>query len=88
MLRRSDDARSQLSTILESNPGNELILGMLDRLARGQSLVQEQRGAQPLSESTDVKEGDGSVTTSTKPDTPLVSPVNTPNKTEETPPAP
>lgn len=84
-LERTDDARSQLNAILELNPGNALVIELLGRLDSGAALVPpEADGRAPVGEESGISEDDaGSVRTSTPPDTPLVSPVNTPPASSE-----
>lgn len=81
-LGRTEEAREQLDAILVLNPGHELLINLLARLDRGEPLVQENTANTSISEPSGVKEEDGSVTSSSPPDTPLVSPVNTPNEEE------
>ncbi len=84
-LHRVEDARVQLNTILSLNPGNELVLKLLGRLDHNQPLIEQATAQEPISDSAGVKQGDGSVTSKTPPDTKLVSPVNQPPKEAEKP---
>jgi tetratricopeptide (TPR) repeat protein len=79
-LHRPEDARAQLDATLALNPGNELITNLLKRLDQHLPLVETSTSQAPLREDTGVNEDEGSVTASSTPDTPLVSPVNTPGK--------
>ena len=76
-LGRTSDAREQLDVILATNPGNEIIVALLERLDRGEPLMSADSGQAPLSDVSGVTKKDGAVTADTEPDTPLVSPVNT-----------
>jgi tetratricopeptide (TPR) repeat protein len=78
VLHRTQDARRELNAILALNPGHELILNLLRRLDQGEPLLEAQAAPKTsIPEVSSVKEEDGSVTASSTPDTPLVSPVNT-----------
>lgn len=75
-LGREDEARDQLAIVLRTNPDNELVLAQLGKLERGEALLDVNPGT--VEERPDATAADGTVTTSVPPDTPLVSPVNTP----------
>lgn len=79
-LGRTGDARNQLTAILDLNPGNEIVVELLGRLDRGEALTPPDAAREaPVGEETGISEDEeGSVRTVTPPDTPLVSPVNTP----------
>lgn len=82
MLDRTEDARTQLRIIEETNPNNELVNQLLSRLAAGQPLIQEAAPQTPAVEEAPVSEENGTVTTDSPSDTPLVTPVNTPSEAE------
>ncbi len=84
-LGRRTEARRELDTLLALNPGHELLLSLIGRLERGEPLVET--GATRIAEPSRLRERDGSVTSADKPDTPLVSPVNTPGEEREEQPA-
>jgi len=77
-LDRQDDARTQLARILRSNPDNPLVMDLLSRLERGESLAE--RAPAQVDEPAGVSQGADGVTTETPPDTALVTPVNTPGE--------
>ncbi len=80
---RAGDARTELNTLLETNPGNELVIELLARLDRGERLVSNADApSQAVPEEPQVSEENGSVTTDQNTDTPLVTPVNTPTEGE------
>ncbi|MBI4086969.1 tetratricopeptide repeat protein [Candidatus Kaiserbacteria bacterium] len=75
-------AREQLDAVLASNPGNEIVTNLLGRLDRGEPLLQTAAPQTTIPESSGVSAQEGAVTASSTPDTPLVTPVNTPNTGE------
>jgi tetratricopeptide (TPR) repeat protein len=77
---RANDAEKSLEKVLELNPENTDIQGLLRTLRDGGTLSIDEgtqgEGA-PVSEANGVTNTNGTVTTDSRPDTPLVSPVNT-----------
>jgi tetratricopeptide (TPR) repeat protein len=74
-------ALSQLRLVLELNPGNEVVTDLIAQLERGVPIgPQATASTGTVSDPSAVTNGDGTVTTSEAPQTPLVSPVNTPPK--------
>ena len=85
-LGRSVDAREQLEQVLVTNPGNETVIALIARLDGGLPLATPTAGdtGQPVGETESVTEDeDGTVTTDSDPDTPLISPVNTTGDSDE-----
>lgn len=80
-LGRANDARTQLAIVLQLNPGNEHVTELLARLARGESIADAASSEVPLTDSAIEVDGNA-VTASEAPDTPLVTPVNTPSVDE------
>jgi tetratricopeptide (TPR) repeat protein len=77
---RVDDARRALERVLELNPGNEEISALLETLRAGRSLSTSGTVSgenPPVTESEDVSNDNGTVSTPGNPDTSLVTPVNT-----------
>lgn len=82
---RANDAEAQLQRVLELNPGNELVLGLLQELETTGTISLGGGESDQLVEEDEVEvpeATDDDVTTDTAPDTPLVSPVNVPNEEE------
>jgi tetratricopeptide (TPR) repeat protein len=85
-LGRSDDAEAQLERVLELNPGNALVTALLEELrTTGRISLNETTTteSQPVENSDGVSQTLDDVTTTEEPNTPLVSPVNTPGETAE-----
>lgn len=80
---QKNKAREQLEAVLATNAGNELILNLLGRLDKGESLVQFAEPNTSIPEPAGVNTQAGAVTASSTPDTPLISTVNTPNEEEK-----
>jgi len=72
-------AVDQLKVVLELNPGNTDLISLISRLESGESIekIFAPAGAPQVQEPTAVTEVNNTVTTTQKPDTNLVSPVNT-----------
>ena len=71
-------AIEQLQKVLELNPGNEQVNALITQLQSGKPLVFDAQNTQgQVSEQQAVTETENTVTTTKKPDTPLVTPVNT-----------
>lgn len=84
-LNRPQDARQQLERILELNPGNALVTDLIAQLdANGRIEVPaagQAAESQPVEEQDAVTQNNDDVTTTENPDTPLVTPLNTPADT-------
>lgn len=87
-LGRPEDAKVQLERVLVLNPGNESVLDLLERLDRGEPIVDvavptEANGSsiQPVVDEQ-VPDGDEPVTSGEAPDTPLLTPVNVDTEVE------
>ncbi len=76
---RSDDAREQINHIAEQNAENPAVIEALRRLDAGEPLVDAPEAQPGVSDEGVVNETGDSVTTDNAPDTPLVTPVNTPS---------
>lgn len=77
-LGRTVDAKVQLEKILETNPGNADVIALIGKIDRGEKLF-EQPVAQQNPTNEQVKttqEGGANGSVDTKPDTPLLTPVN------------
>ncbi|MCA9365994.1 tetratricopeptide repeat protein [Candidatus Kaiserbacteria bacterium] len=86
-LGRSADATTQLQRVLELNPGNELVVGLLNELeTTGTITLQTENSTEAVTEGEPVSVSEsGQVSTTEAPDTPLVSTVNAvSNEAEET----
>ncbi len=75
----TDGALSQLQAVLDLNPGNADVLGLIERLRSGEPLISSSADVPQMIESTSVNAEDDAVTTTEAPDTSLISPVNTVN---------
>lgn len=88
-LNRPEDVRQQLEQVLALNPGNALVTELLAELSANGRLditTEPQRGeTQPIQEQEAVSQNLDDVTTTENPDTPLVTPINTPASTEGAP---
>lgn len=89
-LGKSNEARVQLEEVLKLNPGNQDVLGLLERLSRGQKLTEAEnssapQGGEPVAENSETTPGNEPVTSGTAPETPLLSPVNNDTAVPENP---
>ncbi|NCN52537.1 tetratricopeptide repeat protein [Candidatus Parcubacteria bacterium] len=76
-LGRIADARTQLEKVLELNPGNTLILSLLEEIdANGKISGIDAGSGGTVSEADVVGKNDDDVTTTEDPDSPLLTPVN------------
>ena len=85
---RTDDARRELEKVLELNPGNEDIISLLEKLRAGTNISADTGVPQEsitLDENKTIVDANGTVTTDKKPDTTLVTPVNTVPELENSP---
>lgn len=81
---RTEDAMGQLLEVLRLNPGNETVIALMSQLQSGNYEPAPLPTEQSVSEPQAVTEANESVTTTSVPDTPLISPVNTiPEVTDE-----
>jgi len=86
----NDAALEQLRVVLELNPGNEQVAGLIGQIEGGATFETTPTPAdtERIEEASVSTEDDGSVTTTEAPDTSLIVPVNTVSEdgdTEETP---
>ena len=76
-LGRTDEAKEQLKVVLDLNPDATQVAELIDRLEAGETFELSPESQTPVSEdSVSVSDG-GEVTTTSVPDSPLLSPVNT-----------
>ncbi len=84
---RTADAQRELEKVLELNPGNKDIEGLIEKLSKGASLNEENTSpisGASLSGSETTVSDTGTVSTEGAPNTPIVTPVNTiPESTSE-----
>jgi cytochrome c-type biogenesis protein CcmH/NrfG len=79
-------AIEQLQKVLELNPGNEQVNNLITQLQSGKPLVVDGQNTEgQVAEPQTVTETENGVTTTEKPETPLVTPVNTVNDQEQKP---
>lgn len=76
------EAKAELQKVLELNPGNELVTSLIGQLdAKGKielAPATTTAASQPVTDQNTVTETNDDVTTTENPDTPLITPVNTP----------
>jgi tetratricopeptide (TPR) repeat protein len=75
-------AIAQLQKVLELNPGNADVSALIAQLQANGKLPQQSAPAGQVTEPTGVTTVDNTVTASENPDTPLISPVNTPAESD------
>ncbi len=83
---RSEEAQRQLEIVLELNPGNEVVAGLINTIKNEGSLTRLREATQTsqmVSEANPVVSDSGNVSTTRETGSSLVSPVNTTPKTEE-----
>jgi len=79
----SENALLQMRAVLERNSDNELVLSHIDELERTGVITSVNLGGQQVVNGEEgVSQSGGSVTSDNAPDTPLISPVNTPGDGE------
>jgi len=84
---RIADARTQLERVLELNPDNELIMSLIAQIDETGTISLDTESSlqegQIVEQDADAVQVSDDVTTENAPDTPLITPVNTPPATED-----
>ena len=79
----AENALVQMRAVLERNPENDLVLSHIDELeTKGRVTTVDFGGEQVVSGEEGVTQSGENVTAETAPDTPLITPVNTPSEAE------
>ena len=76
-------AIEQLTVVLELNPGNAIVIKLIEQLKSGVPFKQIQQGEGQIPEPQTVTSEGSAVTTTEIPDTSLVTPVNTVGNQEQ-----
>lgn len=80
---RPEDARRELQKVLDLNPGNQDVTNLLEILKKGGTLSSMNSNTSAVTEQQQVSTDNGTVSTESNPNTPLVTPVNTVPETPE-----